>query len=55
MTTTMTPSDWLQLAGHFASLSLLGFTFQGERGEPILRAEYVYLDGKVYGLRSSPV
>lgn len=37
-----------------ASLSLLGFTFQGERGEPILRAEYVYLDGKAYGLRSSP-
>ena len=24
MNTTMTPSDWLQLAGHFASLSLLG-------------------------------
>ena len=37
-----------------ASLSLLGFTFEGERGEPVLRAEYVYLDGKVYGLRSSP-
>lgn len=35
-------------------LSLVGFTFEGERGEPILRAEYVFLDGKVYALRSSP-
>ena len=36
------------------SLSLLGFTFEGERGEPVLRAEYAYLDGKAYGLRSGP-
>ena len=36
------------------SVALLGFTFSGERGEPILRAEYVFVGGKVYGLRSSP-
>lgn len=36
------------------SLSVLGFTFTGEKGEAILRAEYLFLDGKVYGLRSSP-
>ena len=35
-------------------LSVLGFTFTGEKGEAILRAEYLFLDGKVYGLRSSP-
>jgi hypothetical protein len=36
------------------SVSLLGFTFAGEKGEPILRAEYLFLGGKTYGLRSSP-
>ncbi len=36
------------------NLSVLGFTFTGEKGEAILRAEYLFLDGKVYGLRSSP-
>ncbi len=35
-------------------LALLGFTFAEERGEPILRVEYLFLDGKTYGLRSSP-
>lgn len=35
-------------------LALLGFTFAGEKGEPILRAEYLFVGGKVYGLRSSP-
>ncbi|MDR7092320.1 DUF6152 family protein [Hydrogenophaga laconesensis] len=37
-----------------ATLSTVGFTFKEEKGEAILRAEYVFLDGKVYGLRSSP-
>jgi Family of unknown function (DUF6152) len=37
-----------------ATLSVLGFTFKEEKGEAILRAEYLYVDGKVYGLRSSP-
>lgn len=35
-------------------LAVLGFTFAGEKGEAILRAEYLFLDGKVYGLRSRP-
>lgn len=37
-----------------ASVSLVGFTFKDEKGEAIARVEYLYLDGKVYGLRSSP-
>ena len=35
-------------------VAALGFTFTGEKGDPVLRAEYVFVDGKVYGLRSSP-
>lgn len=35
-------------------LSVLGFTFAGEKGEAILRAEYLFLEGKVFGLRSRP-
>lgn len=37
-----------------ASVSVLGFTFAGEKGEAVLRAEYLFVDGKAYGLRSSP-
>ncbi len=37
-----------------ATLGVVGFTFKDEKGEAILRAEYVFLDGKTYGLRSSP-
>lgn len=36
------------------TLALLGFTFTGEQGAAVLRAEYLFLAGKVYGLRSSP-
>lgn len=36
------------------SLAVLGFTFAGEKGDPILRAEYLFVGGKTYGLRSSP-
>jgi hypothetical protein len=36
------------------TLSVLGFTFAEEKGEPILRAEYLFLRGVVYGLRSAP-
>ena len=36
------------------AVSLLGFTFAGEKGDAILRAEYVWIAGKAYGLRSSP-
>jgi hypothetical protein len=36
------------------ALSVLGFTFKEEKGAPVLRAEYLFLDGRAYGLRSSP-
>jgi Family of unknown function (DUF6152) len=36
------------------ALSMLGFTFAGEKGEPILRVEYLWIGGKTYALRSSP-
>jgi hypothetical protein len=36
-------------------LAVLGFTFAGEKGEAILRVEYLWLGGKTYALRSSPV
>ncbi len=36
-------------------VAVLGFTFAGEKGDAILRAEYVFVGGKAYGLRSSPV
>lgn len=35
-------------------LAVLGFTFNGEQGEAVLRAEYLWLGDKAYGLRSSP-
>ncbi len=36
-------------------VAVLGFTFSGEKGDAVLRAEYLFLGGKTYGLRSSPV
>ena len=36
------------------TVALLGFTFKDEKGEAILRAEYLWLNGKTYGLRSNP-
>jgi hypothetical protein len=36
-------------------LSVVGFTFKDEAGSALVRAEYVFLAGKAYGLRSSPV
>ena len=36
------------------ALAMLGFSFAGEKGQPILRVEYLFAAGKVYGLRSSP-
>lgn len=35
-------------------ISVLGFTFLEEKGEAILRVEYLFVAGQVYGLRSSP-
>ncbi|MBC7941884.1 MAG: hypothetical protein H7Z19_19360 [Chitinophagaceae bacterium] len=36
------------------TVGVLGFTFSGEKGDPVLRVEYLFLGGKAYGLRSSP-
>jgi hypothetical protein len=36
------------------SLAMVGFTFLAEKGDPVLRVEYLFLDGNSYGLRSSP-
>jgi Family of unknown function (DUF6152) len=36
------------------ALSMLGFTFAGEKGDAILRVEYLWAGGKTYALRSSP-
>ena len=36
------------------SLAVLGFTFVGEKGEAILRVEYLWLGASVFALRSSP-
>ncbi len=37
------------------SLALVGFTFKDEKGAAIVRCEYLFAAGKVYGLRSGPV
>ena len=36
------------------TVGVLGYTFKDEKGAAILRAEYIFVDGKAYGLRSSP-
>jgi hypothetical protein len=36
------------------AIAVLGFTFTGERGEAVLRAEYLFVGARTYGLRSSP-
>ena len=35
-------------------VAVLGFTYTGEKGDAVLRAEYLFVGGKAYGLRSSP-
>jgi len=35
-------------------LAVLGFTFAGEKGDAVLRVEYLWSAGNVYALRSSP-
>lgn len=37
-----------------AALEVVGFAFHGEQGEPVLRAEYLFVGDRAYGLRSSP-
>ena len=36
------------------TLAVLGFAFSGEKGDAVLRVEFLFLGGKTYGLRSSP-
>ncbi len=36
------------------TVALIGFTFAEEKGDPVVRVEYLFYGGKVYGLRSSP-
>lgn len=36
------------------TVSMLGYTFAGEKGEPVLRVEYLFVGAQTYGLRSSP-
>ena len=36
------------------TVAVLGFTLTGEKGDAVVRAEYLFAGGKVYGLRSSP-
>lgn len=36
------------------TVEVVGFTFHGERGDPILRVEYLFVGDQAYGLRSSP-
>ena len=36
------------------AVGVLGFTFVGEKGDALLRAEYLFVGGQTYGLRSSP-
>jgi Family of unknown function (DUF6152) len=36
------------------AVSMLGFTFAGEKGDAVLRVEYLFSGGRTYGMRSSP-
>jgi len=36
------------------SISLVGYAGPNEEGKPVMRVEFLFLDGKAYGLRSSP-
>jgi Family of unknown function (DUF6152) len=36
------------------SVAMIGFTFEGEKGDAVLRVEYLFVGDAVYGLRSAP-
>jgi len=36
-------------------VGVIGYTFAGERGDAVIRAEYLLVGDQAYGLRSSPV
>lgn len=47
--------DWqVQEIKPGTAVSVVGFTLREEKGDAVLRAEYLFVDGKAYGLRSSP-
>ena len=35
-------------------IAVLGFTLVGEKGDAVVRAEYLFAGAKVYGMRSAP-
>jgi hypothetical protein len=35
-------------------VGVLGFTFKDEQGDAVVRAEYLFVDGQAYALRSGP-
>jgi hypothetical protein len=37
-----------------AQVSALGFTLRDDKAEAVMRVEYLFYEGKAYGLRSSP-
>ncbi len=37
-----------------AQVAVVGFTFAEEKGQAVLRVEYLFVAGKAHGLRSSP-
>lgn len=37
-----------------AAVAVIGYTHPDEKGDPVLRAEYLFVGGQAYGLRSSP-
>jgi len=36
------------------AVAMVGFTFAGEKGDAVLRVEYLFIGAATYGLRSSP-
>lgn len=36
------------------TVEVVGFGYPNDQGEPVLRAEFLFVGGQVYGLRSSP-
>jgi hypothetical protein len=37
-----------------ANVAVVGFTFKDEKGDAVLRVEYLWVQGKTYSLRSNP-
>jgi hypothetical protein len=35
-------------------IAMVGFTFAGEKGDAVLRVEYLFVGDKTYGMRSAP-